>query len=394
MSLSRGIRKSLLAGILAAVCLLAPAAQADKYITLTFTGDCTIGSEEKYRDKDDSFDSYAEREGYSYFFANFVDLFSRDDCTVINLEGVLYDSGYGEKTKKAYCFRGRTDFVNILKAGSVELAGIANNHIADYGAKGMKRTTDTLESADIAWVRALDCYTLEKDGVKVTFFAIDYGLHNSYREVLRKEIGRRKASGESDAIIVIYHNGNEYDARHMIRQTRTGDYYIDAGADLVIMHHSHVVQGIQIRNNRTILYSLGNFVFGGNRDIKTKSYQGIREVTSQYGLVAQVKLHFSNSGTYLGQQTILYPIYTRSAAPKNNFQPHRLTAEQAEPVIDAIRFDTPEEIEIPEAEKDEPGYVRIVMPYLSDGTETLPEAPRSTDGVPEEPPAKPERWNR
>ena len=388
---SKGKRIILLTVILAAVCLLPPASRADKYITLTFTGDCTIGSEEKYRDKDDSFDAYVKREGYSYFFANFVDLFSRDDCTVINLEGVLYDSGYGEKTKKAYRFRGGTDFVKVLTAGSVELAGIANNHIADYGAKGMQSTIDTLEEAGIAWTRAMDCHIQEKDGIRVAIFAIDYSLHNTYKDILRKEIGRIKDSGEANAVILIYHNGNEYDARHMIRQTRTGDYYIDAGADLVIMHHSHAVQGIQIRNNRTILYSLGNFVFGGNRDIKTVDYKGIREVTSEYGLVAQVKLHFSNGGVYLGQQTILYPIYTSSAAPKNNFQPKRLTGEQAIPVIDAIRFDTPEEIEIPEAENDDSGYVRIVMPYLSSGAVTPVGPERRPDGIPEEPPGKPER---
>ena len=391
MSRRKGIRGILLAGILAAACFFIPAARADKYVTLTFTGDCTIGSEEKYRDWNDSFDSVAAREGYDYFFANFRELFSEDDCTVINLEGVLYDSGYGERTKKTYRFRGRTEFVDILTAGSVELAGIANNHIGDYGARGMQSTTDTLENAGIAWTRSMDGYVLEKDGIRVWVFAIDYGLYNSIREQLARKIAGIKASGEANAVVVIYHNGNEYDARHMIRQTRTGDYFIDAGADAVIMHHSHVVQGIQIRNNRTILYSLGNFVFGGNRDIKTKNYQGVREVSSLYGLVAQLKLHFGNSGKYLGQQVILYPIYTSSATPKNNFRPVRLTGEQAEPVIDAIRYDTPEEIEIPEAEDDGTGYVRIVMPYLTGGTETPAERQRSVDGMPEEPPAKPER---
>ena len=383
--------RTLAALLLAAVCFLVPAARADKYITLTFTGDCTIGSEEKFRNSQDSFDSVAKREGYSWFFANFREMFSEDDCTVINLEGVLYDSSYGEKTKKGYRFRGGTAFVDILTDASVELAGIANNHIADYGAKGMESTIRTLEGAGIGWVRELDSYTLEKDGIRVCFFAIDNGIHNKYQGKLRKKIVALKASGEADAVVVIYHNGNEYDARHMIRQEQVGEYYVDAGADLVIMHHPHVVQGIQIRNNRTILYSLGNFVFGGNRDIRTQSYRGIRQVSSLYALVAQVKLHFSNRGKYLGQQTILYPVYTSSAAPKNNFQPFRLNAEQAEPVIDALRYDTPEEIEIPDAEEDETGYVRIVMPYLTGGTETEAERESGTDGRPEAPPARPGR---
>ena len=324
------------AGILATICLFVSAVRADKYVTLSFTGDCTIGSEEKRRDIDNSFDAFADREGYSYFFANFLDLFSEDDCTVINLEGVLSDSVTGEKTKKNYRFRGRTEFVNILTEGSVELAGIANNHIADYGAKGMRNTIDTLEGAGIGWARSLDSFTLEKDGIRICFFAIDYSLHNTYKEVIRKRIAGLKSSGQANAVVVMYHNGNEYDARHTIRQETAGNYYIDAGADLVIMHHPHVVQGVQIRNNRTILYSLGNFVFGGNREIKTVNYRNIRDVTSLYGLMARVKLHFSNRGKYLGQQVILYPVYTSSTAPKNNFQPVRLTEKQAEPVIDAV----------------------------------------------------------
>ena len=390
MNRKRRIR-NLPAILLAALCLLTPHARADKYITLTFAGDCTIGSEEKYRDAEDSFDSYAKREGHSYFFANVRELFSEDDCTVINLEGILSDSAFGEKMQKSYRFRGGTDFADILTDASVELAGIANNHIADYGAKGMESTIRTLESAGIGWTRELDCYTLEKDGVRVCFFAADNGIHNKYREKLRKRFAALRAAGEADAIVVMYHNGNEYDARHTPRQEQAGEFYIDAGADLVIMHHPHVVQGIRILNNRTILYSLGNFVFGGNRDIRTQSYRGIRQVSSLYGLIAQVKLHFSNRGKYLGQQVILYPVYTSSAAPKNNFQPFRLNAEQAEPVIDAIRYDTSDEIEIPEAEEDESGCVRITMPYLSGGAETEAERESGPDGRPEAPPARPYR---
>ena len=391
MNRKRRKRTVLLAWIMAAACLLIPNGQADKYITLTFTGDCTIGSEEQIREAPDSFDSVAEQEGFSWFFANFREMFSEDDCTVINLEGVLSDSGSGEKTKKTYRFRGRTGFAEILTDASVELAGLANNHIADYGAQGMKNTISTLEKAGIGWAHSKDTYTLEKDGIRICFFAVDNGLHNTYKEVLRKKIAGIKAGGEANAVVVLYHNGNEYDARHSVRQSQAADFYIDAGADLVVMHHPHVVQGIGIRNNRTILYSLGNFVFGGNREIRTVNYRGIREVSSLYGLVAQVKLHFGNSGKYLGQQTVLYPVYTSSAAPRNNFQPFRLNAEQAEPVIDAIRYDTPEDVEIPDAETDEDGYVRIEMPYLTGGVETEAERERSVGGVPEEPPARPER---
>ena len=382
---------ALLAGILAAVFLSAGSALADRVVTLSFTGDCTIGSEEKYRDREDSFDSLAEKYGYGYFFRNFRDLFSADDCTVINLEGVLSDTKSGEKDRKYYRFRGPEKFVGILTDGSVELAGIANNHIADFSARGMDRTIGTLESAGIGWARATTPYVLEKDGIRIYFFAMDYSLQNQKGKTIRKTIIGLKESGEANAVVVMYHNGNEYDARHSSVQAKVGDFYIDAGADLVIMHHPHVVQGIQVRNNRTIFYSLGNFIFGGNREIRTNNYQNIRTVSSLYTMAVQVKMHFSDDGRYLGQQAVLYPAYTSSAEPANNFQPVRMTVEQTEPVTDAILFDTPQ-TELPAATEDEDGYARIIMPYLDAGN-GLP-AEENTAGKPETPAARPGRDSR
>ncbi|MGN0746913.1 MAG: CapA family protein, partial [Aristaeellaceae bacterium] len=79
--------------LLLCLMLLAPtAALADKTVTITFTGDVTLGSEEKKRTKDYSFDTMAANQGYEYFFANVRDFFAEDDLTVINLEGVLSDS--------------------------------------------------------------------------------------------------------------------------------------------------------------------------------------------------------------------------------------------------------------------------------------------------------------
>ena len=118
--------------LLAAACFLIPGARADKYITLTFTGDCTIGSEEKFRNSQDSFDSFAKREGYSWFFANFRDMFSEDDCTVINLEGVLYDSSYGEKTRKGFRFRSKNVWI------SPEMPRLRSSWLKNPGSRQVK----------------------------------------------------------------------------------------------------------------------------------------------------------------------------------------------------------------------------------------------------------------
>ena len=80
---------------------------AEKTVTLTFTGDVTLGSEEINKDKPNSFNGYAEREGYGWFFRNMKELFSGDDLTIVNLEGTLTDSSFQEDTTKTFRFRGK-----------------------------------------------------------------------------------------------------------------------------------------------------------------------------------------------------------------------------------------------------------------------------------------------
>jgi len=387
------IIRRMAAAVFAGVCLASGSAYADRVITLTFTGDCTIGSEEARRTQEDSLHAYAEKYGYDYFFANFRDLFEADDATIINLEGVFSDSANGEKTSKRYRFRGPADYTGILKAGSVEVAGLANNHTSDFGARGMESTQKALEDAGIGWARAMDYHILEKDGIRIAVFAMDYALSNTMGDRMRKKMAEMEASGEVSATVVLFHNGNEYDPKHNSVQESRGKAFVESGADVVVMHHSHVVQGLRILDNRSIFYSLGNFVFGGNREIKSVFYprDGGREPTSLYCLVVQAKLYFDDDGRYTGQQMILYPGYTSSAAPVNNYQPLRITAEQAEAVLDAMQYDTPDTV-MSVVGDDETGYARLVMPYLPSGTEKA--GKRNTDGSPEAPKAYPDRNNR
>ena len=158
--------------VLLLLCLCSGAA-AEKVITLTFTGDCTLGSEEWAKKNPDSFDSVAAEKGYGYFFENFRDLFSRDDCTVVNCECVLSDSRDGENTSKSFRFRGSEEFAGIFKAGSVEAVSLANNHTLDYSERGLENTKRVLTEAGIGWAcgecgkraksRQLSCwYTRER----------------------------------------------------------------------------------------------------------------------------------------------------------------------------------------------------------------------------------------
>ena len=112
------------------VLLTAAGAAADKTVLITFTGDCTIGGQEKTRALPDSFDTTVSEQGYDYFFRNFKSIFTSDDLTVINFEGVFSDSKVNEAAKK-YRFRGKTAYAKILTGSGIDAASLSNNHIGD-----------------------------------------------------------------------------------------------------------------------------------------------------------------------------------------------------------------------------------------------------------------------
>ena len=380
-------------------------AAAEKTVTISFTGDCTLGSEEATRKDPYSFDSMAEKEGYDYFFANFREMFEKDDITFINFEGVLSDSQSQQYTKKRYRFRGPTDFVKILTGSSVELAGLANNHTGDYGKQGEQTTKETLEQNGIEWAQESKYYIYEKDGIRIAFFALHNKWINSNFEKFKQILLRLKQTNEVDAIVATWHTGKEYRGAHesgKYSTENTAKRMIQYGVDLLIMHHPHVLQGIDIANNRTICYSLGNFVFGGNDEIRNEKFLIDKTVTSLYSMVVQAKLTFGDDGTYLGQQVTLYPAYTSSGEKQgerhwNNYQPFRANAEQAVPIRDAIQLDTT--FDLPEITTDADGLSRMEMPYLPAFEEAM--IPESEDdlatgpqGVPEAASPAPTRENK
>ena len=357
------MRKALLmtAALLLILCLPVWAG-ADKVIRVTFTGDCTIGSTERTRGMENSLDAYAMREGYDYFFRNFADMFAADDATVINFEGVLQDSRANENQNKVYRFRGPIEFTNIVTSVSIEAAALANNHVGDYGALGLDRTKEALANAGVSWFRIDRYYLLVKDGIRIAFFAIDSSSLQNNIDTIRSTMSYLKRNGQADACVVCYHGGTEYDPKHNVYQTRTAERLIDSGADLIIMHHPHVVQGIGMYRNRYICYSLGNFVFGGNCEIRTEMWRGHRPVTSLYAIVVQAEFTFSDDGKYLGQRLLVYPTFISGSAPHNDYQPRLVTGEDAALVLTDVQFDTA--FRLPEF-NEETGCVELV--YLPVG---------------------------
>ena len=351
------------AAILAVLLLcLCASAGAEKVITLSFTGDCTLGCEEEMRYSQDCFDQVVLRNGYDYCFANFIDLFSQDDCTVVNCESVFQDTRDGEKTSKSFRFRGRDEFVNIFKEGSVEAVSLSNNHTMDYSTAGFNNTKKVLEEAGIGWAWEDVIWVFEKDGILIAFGSVDYGAYGRVNYLIKDKLLQMRENGEIDAAVMLVHRGTEYAPKHIQDQDTYAEYFINqAKVDLVIMHHPHVLQGIRILNNRNIFYSLGNFVFGGYYKVTRGEKTG---TNSLYTMAVQVKMYFTDEGEYKGQQAYIYPAYDSGTDPLNNYQPVRVSAEEAIPIVAAIQYDT--EWPLPEIQEDETGKAIVVLDYLPD----------------------------
>lgn len=308
-------------------------ALADKTIRLTFTGDVTLGSEELKRKQPTSFDNVAAEKGYDYFFANFRDMFAADDLTVVNLEGTLTDSSAQESKDKTYRFRGPTDFVNILTVSGIDAVNLSNNHTMDFGKQGYSSTKETLDTASVGYFGGQSVYFFEKDGVKLAFFGLNSTKVNGNKKWFQEEIPRLKAEEGVDAVVFVFHAGQEYGKHRTEAQETYAHLAIDAGADLVIMHHPHVVQGMEIYKNRTICYSLGNFCFGGNKTVRANE-----------ALVVGAELTFSDEDAYKGQQLTLYPVNISGTEPDSNYQPVQVTGDKAQAVMALIENDTDGEI--------------------------------------------------
>ena len=355
-------RAAVIVSLLLVAALLLPAAGAlaDKTVLFTFTGDCTLGSEPSKYKLTNSFHSFAINYGYDYFFSDFREMFSNDDLTVINFEGVFTDEILRE-TKKTYCFRGPTDFVKIMTGSSVEAACLANNHTDDFGPAGAESTRKTLEENGIIWFANDDYAVWEHDGLKIAIFGAQSAKIKGKQGPYVKKVRELKESGAVDAIIFCVHIGLEYSSYRNAYAEEIAADVTAAGADLVIMHHPHVLQGIDILNGRTVFYSLGNFVFGGNSSVRSQYDPHRIWVTARYTVAVQAKLTFTDSGKYLGQQITVYPAYTSVDPVINFFRPVRVNTEQAEAIRDTIQRDT--KFELPPVTQDG-DFSKIVFEYL------------------------------
>ncbi len=210
-----------------------------------------------------------------------IDEMNEADIMWLNNE-FTYSEGGSPLPGKAYTFRAKPERVELLKELGVDIVGLANNHVYDYGKQAMLDTFDTLEDAGIPYVGAgrnledaMKPYYMKIEGKTVAFVAAsraeknkmtpqatetEPGILRCYDTTLFDE-EIKEADAKADIVVALPHWGTEYSTTLEQVQKDTAREYIDAGADVIIGAHTHCLQGFEYYNDVPIIYSLGNYWF-------------------------------------------------------------------------------------------------------------------------------------
>jgi poly-gamma-glutamate capsule biosynthesis protein CapA/YwtB (metallophosphatase superfamily) len=273
------------------------------------------------------------REGYDYPFVKLAPELAKGDLLVGNLEAPIARCG-AEFTTKQFRFKTDPRAAAAFKRVGFKVMTLANNHMLDYGAEGLRETLGYLDQQrighsgageNLAAARKEAVVTVKGKTVAVLAYSFTFpeefyagserpGTAPGQPGYYREDIVRAKAN--YDFVVVSFHWGAEKATEPKPYQLAAAHLAIDAGADLVIGHHPHVLQGIELYKGRAIFYSLGNFVFGSISP------------TSDRSVIARV--------TLVGDQQQIELVPLNILNSEIRYQPVVLAGASGEAVIDSL----------------------------------------------------------
>lgn len=236
-----------------------------------------------------------------YPFDEVKEIISANDIAFYNNEFPVCDSIDGYAINKKYSFRAEPYFIESIKDAGFNIASVANNHTIDYSKKGLIRTIEILNESGIYTIgggknqtEAFAPLMIEKNGETFAFFAnLEFLLEGTsfnqnrpypaYAQIERLCGQIEKYNSIVDFVVVSFHWGRESVTTPTSKQVEFAHKVVDAGADLVIGHHPHVLQGIETYRDKIILYSLGNFVFDNSKPLQKQS--AIFQCTFEDGVI-------------------------------------------------------------------------------------------------------------
>lgn len=223
--------------------------------------------------------SVLERKGAGYPFDSTRTVIERADIAIANLEAPFTRESEAFPDKK-YTFKVPPRYAEGVSGSGFDVVNLANNHMLDYGCRGLKTTLETLSAHSIAAVgagphRSAACAPvyLERQGMTIAFFGFSFTFPREFwarparcgtchpgESLMQDLIG--EAREKADLVVVSFHWGQEKRTTPKPYQIYFAQRAIDSGADLVLGHHPHVLQGLQWYRGKLIAYSLGNYAFG------------------------------------------------------------------------------------------------------------------------------------
>ena len=220
------------------------------------------------------------KQGYDYPYSQLNGLFRQDDLSIVNLETPVTEGGTSA-TNKQYVFKSSPKALDDMKAAGIDAVNLANNHTLDQGVQGLLDTMSNLEQRNIPHVgagsnedAAYSAEYFERKGIKIAVLGFTRVMPESSWQAAKNKPGVAsvydsekglkaitEARNKADIVVVIVHWGTERSSQADARQQALGHSFINAGADLVIGGHPHVLQGIEPYKGKWIAYSTGNFIF-------------------------------------------------------------------------------------------------------------------------------------
>ena len=294
------------------------------HITISAAGDVTLGN---YFGQDYAWsfrEMWGKQQNPAYFLENVYDIFSSDDMTIVNLEGPLTNAE-DRKEEQTYCISGDPEYADVLTEGSVEAVSMANNHRLDYYEQGTADTVEAVSSRGISYAYDKNLGIYETKGIVIGFVSVnEVGQGAGVEKILKEGIALLREQG-ADLVLANCHWGIERENYPEEYQLSLGRKCIDWGADLVLGHHPHVLQGIEEYQGKYIVYSLGNFCFGANRNPKDKDC-----------IIFQQTFTFRGRTLQEGTEARIIPCSVSSVSNRNDYRPTPAEGEDAQRIIERM----------------------------------------------------------
>lgn len=250
-----------------------PSSGAGDKVSMAFTGDVIFAG---------NVETILKTNGYDYPYREIAELLQKPDFTIANLETPI--TIRGDQQQKQYTYRSSPDALPAFKAAGFDIVNLANNHILDYGQDGLLDTIKALDAKEILHTGAgknlEDAYRpviVEKNGIKVAFLGFSHKVPDNSWKAGKNQPGTtqlydpkqaiktiEETRDKADLVVVMAHWGDEKAEKPLEEHRKMARSFIDAGADLIVGTHPHVLQGLEHYQGKWIAYSLGNFLFTTN----------------------------------------------------------------------------------------------------------------------------------